>query len=100
MLFRGRHGVKLSTLGTRGGEPTSCTKTCLRGGHVADHEGSNVSSWVGGLWTLQDRLVVSASSMVEVLMGHSPYGLLCSKGACKHDLWGGVVLLRMRKHQP
>ena len=64
-------------------EPPSCTRTCLRGGHAAVHEGSHVSPWVGGPWTLQDRLVMHTSSMVKVSIGHSPCKLLCRKGACR-----------------
>ena len=36
-----------------------------------------------GSWTLQGQLVLHVSSMVEVLLGHSPCGLLCCKGACR-----------------
>ena len=62
-------------------EPPACTRTHLRGRHATDHEGSYVSPWVGGSWTLQGQLLVRANSMVEVSMGHSSCGPLCRKGA-------------------
>ena len=62
---------------------TSCTRTCLRGRHGANYERSRVSPWIRGPWTLQGRLLVRASSMVEVSMGHSSSRLLCRKGVCR-----------------
>ena len=64
-------------------KPPAYMRMSLKGRHAADHEGSCVSQWVGGVWTLHGRLVVRVSSMVVALMGHSPYRLLCRKGTCR-----------------
>ena len=81
-------------------ELPSCTRMRLRGGHVADHEGSCASPWVGGMWTLQGRLVVRVNSMVEISMGHSPTGCYAARDLVGHDLRCGLMLLRPRESQP
>ena len=57
-------------------EPPFCTRMCLRDGHAANHRGSRLSLWIGGQLTLQGRLLVRASSIVKISIGHSPCGLL------------------------
>ena len=74
-------------------DPPSCTKMCLKGGNAVDHEGSHVSLWLKGLWTLQGRLVVCTSSTVEVLTGNSPCQLYAVKNLISHDVRGSIVLL-------
>ena len=67
-------------------ESPSCTKTCLRGGHVIDHKGSCVSPWVGGPWTLQGRLIVRLAPWWRFRRGIVVSDCYATKELVGHDL--------------
>ena len=81
-------------------EPPLCMRTCLRGRHTIDHEGSYLSPWIGGPWTLQGRLVVRANSMVDRWRFRWDILLVdcyATRGRVGHEFRGSVVLLKLRE---